>query len=232
MSAPADARPCDDGNECTSGDACAAGSCKGAAIPGCCGSDADCADDDLCTRDRCVDHACTNAAISCNVPDLCVVGFCDPSSGSCSSAPLFCDDGDACTADRCNSGVGCVHAPQCECADTAESCSNGTSCVSCVGHFDGSACANPTAAQPCGCLVDADCPSGRWCDGTTCVECGDGGSCGPAQRCAGACGFGNYCGAASICRSCSTDGIDTACGTSCTNCLAFGGHCQDQDSPP
>src|SRR5262249_2515134 len=56
-----------------------------------CTTDAECADDNLCTVDRCdpATHACQHA---------------DP-------GPSACDDGNACTVDTCNPAQGCVAQP-------------------------------------------------------------------------------------------------------------------------
>ncbi len=45
--------PCDDGDACTDGDTCLVGACAGAAVPGCCGIDAECDDGSSCTADAC-----------------------------------------------------------------------------------------------------------------------------------------------------------------------------------
>jgi hypothetical protein len=56
-----------------------------------CDTDADCADDNLCTTDRC-----------------------DPATSTCENVDTVtstCDDGDACTRDACSSAAGCISEP-------------------------------------------------------------------------------------------------------------------------
>ncbi len=57
--------PCDDGDVCTGGDVCGNGSCQpGAAIAGCCHTDADCNDSNACTTDTCSTSTCTHAPVT------------------------------------------------------------------------------------------------------------------------------------------------------------------------
>jgi hypothetical protein len=100
---------CDDGNGCTTGDACGGGVCTGQPVPGCCSSDADCEDGNLCTDDHCTNHLCENSPVTCSSADVCVAAFCDPTVGACATAPISCDDGNPCTVDTCAANQGCVH---------------------------------------------------------------------------------------------------------------------------
>jgi thrombospondin type 3 repeat protein len=81
---------------CTSDDVCLAGSCSpssaGAqadgcvfqAVPGCCHTDEDCQDNDLCDgQETCVENQCKKGT------------------------PLVCNDSNSCTNDTCNSATGC-----------------------------------------------------------------------------------------------------------------------------
>lgn len=81
-----DAPECDDGLPCT-WDLCIAGECDNSqARPGCCDSDAQCADGDAdpCTRPACVDNGCA---------DIPVPGCC--------TTHVDCIDDDPCTGDHC-----------------------------------------------------------------------------------------------------------------------------------
>jgi hypothetical protein len=107
----ATALTCDDGIPCTA-DACdeTGGRCTHEAGPGCCRSDAECADTDACTaNERCDRGACVSDPVVC--PDVrnCAVATCDPEVG-CSATPVpdgtACDDGDPCTSgEACSAGT-------------------------------------------------------------------------------------------------------------------------------
>lgn len=70
---------------------------------GACTGDAECDDSDPCTKDLCVDGACTH-----------------PGTGTCCSTQAECEDSNACTADQCTSS-GCIH--------TNASCDDGLPCT-------------------------------------------------------------------------------------------------------
>jgi hypothetical protein len=95
---------CDDGNPCTVGDQCQAGQCQA-------GTPIDCADDNPCTKDACVDGGCSHQVldgVSCNdgnectKNDLCVQGVCTGEGNeACCLKDGDCDDGNDCTKDVC-----------------------------------------------------------------------------------------------------------------------------------
>jgi hypothetical protein len=154
--------PCEEGNLCTSGDHCMNGicipgptigcndnnpcttdtcdpqtGCHNTGIPGCCTSDAQCADTNLCTiNERCVNNTCVSDPVNCDDNNACTADSCIPSVGcvhvntglacddnnactindvctdsACGGFPINCDDGDLCTADSCDPASGCVHTP-------------------------------------------------------------------------------------------------------------------------
>lgn len=117
---PMSGSACDDQNVCTGGDVCQDSACSGGALPGCCLSDLDCTDANLCTIDQCVGSSCVSTAKDCSLgevcgipgfSDACVVSFCNESDGSCATTPVDCDDGNLCTVDYCNGHSGCGHVP-------------------------------------------------------------------------------------------------------------------------
>jgi hypothetical protein len=116
--------PCTDGNACTQGDQCQSGVCIPGPTepcqaldqchePGTCSpatgqcshpvkaDNSQCNDGNACTQtDTCQGGACVGGnAISCPSPDLCHVGFCDPSNGQCDGTlPVVCQASDECHA--------------------------------------------------------------------------------------------------------------------------------------
>lgn len=74
-----------------------------------CSEDADCADEDVCTTERCERGACVvrprcDDGNPCNGTEGCDAGACRPASALPDGAP--CDDGDACNGDeRCHDGA-------------------------------------------------------------------------------------------------------------------------------
>jgi hypothetical protein len=120
---------CDDGNACTT-DACsdALGRCTHQSGPGCCQSDADCADSDACTtEERCVAGACVTTPVACPAAGPCATSRCDAAKG-CMAMPrpdgTTCDDGDACTTgDACTSGR-CAGTPGRRCPDPGPCAAN------------------------------------------------------------------------------------------------------------
>jgi hypothetical protein len=88
--------------DCSDAVACTTDSCNETlrrcihqAQPGCCGLDADCVDNDLCTTgERCVRGTCVNTAVVCPEPP-CTQAFCDPVSG-CGTVSVA--DAESCNA--------------------------------------------------------------------------------------------------------------------------------------
>jgi hypothetical protein len=245
--------PCDDGNACTVGDQCGGGTCVGGsaaacddgnvcttdscnpatgcvhtAVAGCCNTDADCADSDLCTtNERCVSHACGSDAVVCNDDNSCTDDSCNPALGcvhtnnalpcndhdacttgdTCSDGvcaggtPLFCGDGNLCTNDGCNPTSGCTH------VNNSLPCSDGRFCTvndtctngSCIGApRDCSAAGNQCRVGTCDEALD-QCTGPQKPDGT---PCSDGTACTTGETCtAGLCGGGTpiVCGACETC---------------------------------
>ena len=153
--------PCDDGSACTSEDVCVDGGCSGAPVvcidknpctanacdpaigctstnlPGCgpCTTSAECADEDLCTKDACVDGLCAHQKLPdgavCLDGDACTsLSFCK-GGGCVGGAPIDCDDSNPCTSDGCDPASGCTHENNVDTCDdgnkctTQDACSNG-----------------------------------------------------------------------------------------------------------
>ncbi|TNF23713.1 MAG: hypothetical protein EP329_26780 [Deltaproteobacteria bacterium] len=215
---------CSDGDPCTSPDTCQGGECSGGAFVCGCQSNADCAsseDGDACngtlfcdTDGNCkVDPA---TIVTCTTADPCLIGTCNPSDGSCSTAPrangTSCDDGDGCTEnDTCFAGV---------CGGVPSTCDDGNPCTldACEGNqcvtrpaFDGQlcaddgntctqdmcldgVCAHPAVANGVACEEDGNTCRADVCDGGTCTHpplpdtypCADDGNPCTYDRCDGA----------------------------------------------
>ena len=87
---------CSDGVACTI-DSCneTLARCLHQAQPDCCGLDADCVDNDLCTTgERCVSGTCVSTAVVCPEPS-CTQAVCDPAKG-CGTVPVA--GAESCTA--------------------------------------------------------------------------------------------------------------------------------------
>src|SRR5205823_9918937 len=81
---------CDDAVVCTADTCNPASGCAHTAIHGCCYTDGDCSDHDVCNG----------------------LETCTPADGKChDGTALNCDDGNACTSDTCNPTAGCQHTP-------------------------------------------------------------------------------------------------------------------------
>ncbi|HSP96093.1 MAG TPA: MopE-related protein [Candidatus Dormibacteraeota bacterium] len=155
---------CDDGNDCTVDSCSEPNGCRNQPIPGCCTSDADCADVSACTYNE----------------------HCE--AGSCISDVLACDDGNPCTSDSCNPAVGCVNiavgngqvcgdgdfcngVETCQfgvcSAGTAPDCSDGNNCT--TDSCDPQVGCTHTVMAGC-CTTRADCNDGNLCNGTEVCE--------------------------------------------------------------
>ncbi|MEZ4472675.1 MAG: lamin tail domain-containing protein [bacterium] len=134
-----------------------------------CARDADCDDQNACTRDTCGGRLCVFTAIlGCNPCDI----------------DQDCDDGNPCTADVCAPDGSCGHPPMpngTACSDDqactspdvcqAGACRGPVNCPGGMGCDPDGACIPP----PVGCRVNADCDDGLFCNGAeTCdVASGD-----------------------------------------------------------
>jgi len=145
LNLPNDGAACDDGNACTNDDTCLATDCSGIPADDCCVDDEDCEDDDLCSLNYCSAGECFSEPEDCSldsvcgIPGLdnaCLVGFCDPATGACSTAEADCEDGDICTDDLCDAAVGCFSVPRTDPPQEVEtSCDDGLD-NDCDGSID------------------------------------------------------------------------------------------------
>src|SRR5439155_1450478 len=195
---------CDDGIVCTT-NTCdpmandGHGACVNDPIPGCCSTDAECSDHDLCTgvetcnvRTGMCGHG---TPVDCNDNNVCTLDSCDPMTGMCHFAPqpgccntdADCDDGIACTEDTCDTGThACSHTDTCDdgvfcngvetCNTNTGMCGHGTP----VNCDDSSPCTTDFCDQGIGCrhtpvpdccVADGDCDDMSICTGfETCVS--------------------------------------------------------------
>ncbi len=239
----ADGTPCDDGSVCTGPDLCVAGACEGAAIVGCCTSDADCDDANACTADTCdpgtgicqndgsaMDGSGCDDGLYCTTGDVC-------GSGACGGSPRDCSALDGtCTVGTCNESAGACEADPANeggaCTDDGDACTDDV--------CQGGSCAHPFNTSPCDdgddCTFSDTCNSGS-CTGTS-YACDDGLSC-TADACDGlggctatiagdACVIGGTCWAtgehnpAESCEYCSPGATQTA-----WTLVGDGGACDD-----
>ncbi|MGD2107960.1 MAG: hypothetical protein PVI86_01085 [Phycisphaerae bacterium] len=200
---------CDDANSCTM-DVCVRGVCEYTTIVGACD------DGDLCTEnDTCDADVCVGTPIDCSgLDDQCNVGVCNPSDGSCETAPAnegaTCDDGDPCTeTDVCGGGV---------CA--------GTFILGCIN-----------------CVLDGDCDDSNDCTDDTCPNgaclftdisgpCEDGDACTVNDTCvAGVCtpGTARNCNDFNVCTNDSCDSVTGCVNAPNTNPCNDGNACTNSD---
>src|SRR5207249_4202923 len=188
---------CDDGMVCTA-DSCDpaannnAGGCVNAPIAGCCTTDADCDDGDVCTGTE----------------------TCDTNTGACQNGtPLVCDNGNPCDGlETCDPVAGCQPGTLLDCNDNqgGPAGNAGTECRPAAGDCDVAEVCDGTNAA---CPADATQPSGTACtdDGNPCTTDTCDGTSTTCQHAAG--NAGTECRAAAsdcdVAEAC--DGTNTAC---------------------
>jgi len=152
------------------------GTCVLDAEPGCCLTDEECADDNLCDSEVCDNNACRTDQVTDCGGNACEVGLCDPATGACNSTPVVCDDQDLCTTDSCDAVYGCQFDPNPDCCLHDSECSDGNNCTAdaCVANRCEHEPCPDAAGDACNVLVD--------CDPDTCapildtVSCADDGN--------------------------------------------------------
>lgn len=160
--------------ECADGDLCTVDSCNSGT---CEIFTVNCNDNNGCTSDNCVDGFCVNAPVNCNDQNFCTTDTCV--GGNCVNTPVVCDDGDLCTVDGCSVQSGCVFAAV-DCAD-ADPCTN-DGCDTLSGlcaHDTIPGCGNPCDTLTC---FDNDLCTADGCDplsgcAFTPVNCNDNNAC-------------------------------------------------------
>jgi hypothetical protein len=201
---PGPVNACDDGALC-SADGCDinTGQCTHTFIPGCCTSDADCRDTNVCNgAEHCVAGNCVSGTpLVCDDGNACNgTETCDPTIGCQLGLPPNCNDGARCTTDTCDPGLGCVHTSvhgcctsNLDCRDTnvcngEEGCSNGD-CVpgtplvcddndACNGTETCDPLSGCTQGTPLLCLDDGAPCTSDYCDPTNgCVHASISGCC-------------------------------------------------------
>ena len=204
---------CDDGALCTQGDACE----KGVCAPG---KDADCNDDNPCTKDACDDKTgqCVNTAAegpcddgnACTEADAC-------KAGACAGTKVDCNDDNPCTDDACDDKAGCANTHNSAPCDDNDKCTDQDVCAkaACAGTpLAADVCddANPCTKDSCnpktGCEHTNDdglkCDDGDQCtDGDTCAagKCDPGASVCQCKVNADCKDDGNLCNGTSVCKA-------------------------------
>jgi hypothetical protein len=165
---------CDDRNPCTADSCVPETGCKNELLSG-----VACGEKQLCTAGQCLRVDCTVAAdcddgTVCNGIESCEGGACRAGTA------LRCGDTNACNGpEACDPALGCVDAPDLDCADpnpcTVDSCEPALGCVHDPGEMENKACGDRAACLSGSCLAVA-------C--TTAVQCNDGNPCNGEERCA------------------------------------------------
>lgn len=206
-------------------------------------TDANCDDGRPCTEDACTGGGCThtpNNALTCSDGKACTTDSC--SGGNCVGTPVnaACDDLNVCTTDVCSpasagaNGAGCVYTNNTNTCTDPAACTQNDKCVNgvCVGTPNNTLCddANNCTADTCtasgcqnvitmpGCQTcsnDSQCPTGKYCNGLTCIPAaGNGAQCTASNHCAsGVCIDGVCCDKACSgqCEACNVSGSVGVC---------------------
>ena len=236
---------------------CTQGQCVTADVQGCCTSAAQCADNDECTADLCVENACQNLAVpgcnggcqgpqDCNDGDLCTGDLCiggqciNPPQPDCCQSDDACDDGNPCTKGACAGDGQCEFQAIDSCCTNSGQCGDGDSCTQDV--CQNNVCVHP--AIPGCCTTDAQCDDDNPCTSSSC----QGGLCitNTDQNCCvnnGQCNDGNVCTVDSCdngtCISkpdasqpgCCTSAADCEDGNACTSHTCSGNVCTSTAIP-
>ena len=214
---------CGDGLPCNGEEFChkTAGCQPGRPPAGCCSSNADCDNTDVCDgAETCEAETSTcvfGDALECDDADPCTgEEACDPSSGCQDGTPLDCDDGDPCNgAEICAAGQGCQAGEALVCDDEdpcngVETCAEGQGCqageaLDCDDADECNGAETCVAGQGCAAGTPLSCDDGDVCNGVeTCdasagcqdgqaLVCDDGDVCNGAETCdaAGGCQAGD-----------------------------------------
>ncbi len=174
------ASQCDDSDPCTT-DTCSAGTCKHAAVSGCCKTDGACGDSDPCTADSCgSSNTCLNKAISgcctkdseCSDSNTCTKDSCSANkckytalSGCCSS-DADCKDSNVCTTDSCDTKTGsCKNAAVSGCCAVDTDCDDSDACT--LDNCGSSNTCQHQSKSGC-CTADSDCDDSDACTADSC----------------------------------------------------------------
>lgn len=195
--------PCDDNDLCTEEDRCNMGKCVGGVFV-VCKDDNPCTIDTCNAESGCVftpiqDCVLCGTDLECDDFNLCTKDWCDLVEGVCRRLPISCDDANPCTDDTCNPATGCGHTPNNALCEDGDNCTLGDRC-------DGGICVSGTGVPNCndyndctadscdpkyGCVFkpisgecdDKDpCTIGDHCEAGKCVpsslmDCSDGNEC-------------------------------------------------------
>lgn len=226
---------CNDGNGCTQDSCAPTNGCRNTPVPGCCSSDADCADVSACTvNERCIAGSCISDPRDCDDTNPCTSDSCDPTSGcrniavvngiscddgnvcngiatcqagSCApGTPPVCDDGSACTIDGCNPQSGCTRQPISGCCDSDADCADASACTINERCLAGACISDPL-----------ECDDGNPCTTDRC-QAASGCSYTPVPN-GQSCSDGNVCNGVETCQSGSCaagTAPDCSDGTPCT----------------
>lgn len=213
----------------------------------------DCADQDPCTEDRCVDGACTHApfsgarecdGIACTQGDMCMEGECNPGAPNDAACT---DDGNPCSAERCVPSAGCNRT---NAAADGKSCNDNVACTS-PDTCRGGICSGPdtcAAGQVCSaaarmcvsCSGPQDCDDRNPCTTDSCASgacahtnntasCDDGDGCTGNDVCAaGRCAGTSTCPSDATCAgsTCSCkDASESLCTNRCVSLLNTSSDC-------
>jgi len=112
-----------------------------------CGSDEECEDYDMCTKDECIfSRVCLHSVFDCNDDDPCTIDSCDRATG-CINFQRDCDDLSNCTDDYCDENGICQHLDNCFDWDSPW-------CI--VGNCNGDKCVYQVADLTIGLCDDTD----------------------------------------------------------------------------
>ena len=220
---PLSGTTCEDNDLCTTRDRCLEGACIGDAVTGCCAVDADCDDQNPCTRDACdpTDGTCSREVLAdetpcdadangCTVDDSCQSGTCVAGLAPQCSVVNPCAVG-SCESQGANS-YACVQTYR----DRVTACDDGLFCTS-ADHCNGQgACVGGGAldcgASESGCQIIVCDEVGDACEVSNAAEaqaCSDGDGCTRSDAChLGACVGGGPPDCSNVADACNDGACD------------------------
>ena len=256
---PDDPAACNDSNPCTNDYCSASGTCVSKPIPGCCTSNAQCADGPPCTKGAClisgpagygkciyneIPNCCTQAS-ECDDSNPCTVDFCGPDgqcihvgNPNCCKSDSECADDNPCTKDVCSANGQCAHLPMPGCCVSATQCDDGNPCT--VNGCSQNQCVFKII--PNCCTSVADCPKDNnpctleSCQKNQCVVekdptcCSSDTQCNDSNPCTKDQCLGGKCFSSPIAQCC-TQNAQCNDGNACTKDVCEKNHCTTTTIP-
>ena len=138
------------------------GECRPVNVQGCCDTDTECIDENLCTVEKCnlTTNTCeSTGAVDCD-SDACRVGICIEDTGACEYTPVVCVPSLCQTVVGCDPDDGCLFATDPNCCNPLDpnACNDGQNCTADVCDPETNQCSNPDCRPNLGeCITVVTC---------------------------------------------------------------------------